>query len=214
MPKAIVIDDEDAPRRRRSKTTAADVDVERNLVLRVLLHSPKDTVAGIVAAAGIIAIIGNALFMQRGHHPAPMFNTPFPADVPAVKFVVPAVPQAVAPAANPLPRPRPVEADPKAAEPVRPAEPVRAAPAPRSSAAAPAHNDPVGDLIVSNRRTMVVQRALTEFGYGQLKPTGIVGADTTAAIQRFERERKLPVTGQISDRLVRELGVVTGRSIE
>lgn len=213
MPKAIVIDD-DAPRSRRSKAAAADVDVERNLVLRVLLRSPKDTVAGIVAAAGIIAIVGNALFMQRGHHPAPMFNTPFPAEAPAAKFVAPAAPQAVAPAANPLPRPRPLEADPKATEAVRPAEPMRAAPAPRSGAAAPSHSDPVGDLIVSNRRTMAVQRALTEFGYGQLKPTGNVGSDTAAAIQRFERERKLPVTGQISDRLVRELGIVTGRSIE
>ena len=50
-----------------------------------------------------------------------------------------------------------------------------------------------------------MQRALTEYGYGQLKPTGTVGSDTQAAIQKFERERKLPVTGQMSDRLVREL---------
>ena len=50
-----------------------------------------------------------------------------------------------------------------------------------------------------------VQRALTEYGYGQLKPTGTVGADTQAAIQKFERERRIPVTGQMSDRLVREL---------
>ncbi|HEX9361560.1 MAG TPA: peptidoglycan-binding protein, partial [Bradyrhizobium sp.] len=34
------------------------------------------------------------------------------------------------------------------------------------------------------------------------------------AIQKFERERKLPVTGQMSDRLVRELIAVTGRPIE
>ena len=50
-----------------------------------------------------------------------------------------------------------------------------------------------------------VQRALTEYGYGQLKPTGAIGPDTLAAIQKFERERKLPVTGQISERMVREL---------
>jgi hypothetical protein len=46
------------------------------------------------------------------------------------------------------------------------------------------------------------QRVLTEYGYGQLKPTGTVGSDTQAA--KFERGHKLPVTGQISDRLVRD----------
>jgi peptidoglycan hydrolase-like protein with peptidoglycan-binding domain len=74
--------------------------------------------------------------------------------------------------------------------------------------------DPLGDLITNTRRVAAVQRALTEYGYGQLKPTGNVGSDTAAAIQRFERERKLPVTGQVSDRMVRELATVTGRAID
>ena len=51
-----------------------------------------------------------------------------------------------------------------------------------------------------------MQRALTDYGYGQFKATGTIGADTQAAIQKFERERKLPLTGQMSDRLVQELG--------
>ena len=49
-------------------------DEERNLALRILLHSPKDTVAGAMAAAIVIAIIANALFLQAGRHPAPMFG--------------------------------------------------------------------------------------------------------------------------------------------
>jgi peptidoglycan hydrolase-like protein with peptidoglycan-binding domain len=64
------------------------------------------------------------------------------------------------------------------------------------------------------RRIAAVQRALTEYGYGQLKPTGAMGADTQAAIQKFERERKLPVTGQISDRMVRELAATIGHAID
>ena len=64
------------------------------------------------------------------------------------------------------------------------------------------------------RRVASVQRALTEYGYGQLKPTGAVGSDTQAAITKFERDRKLPVTGQMSDRLVKELTAMTGRPIE
>jgi peptidoglycan hydrolase-like protein with peptidoglycan-binding domain len=59
-----------------------------------------------------------------------------------------------------------------------------------------------------------VQRVLTQYGYGQLKPTGTIGSDTQAAIQKFERERKLPVTGQMSDRLVRDLVAMTGHPID
>jgi len=65
-----------------------------------------------------------------------------------------------------------------------------------------------------SKRILAVQRALADFGYGQVKPTGILGAETRTAIERFERERKLPVTGQISERLTRELAAVTGRPLE
>jgi peptidoglycan hydrolase-like protein with peptidoglycan-binding domain len=65
-----------------------------------------------------------------------------------------------------------------------------------------------------SRRIAAVQRALTEYGYGQLKPTGTVGSDTQAAIQKFERARKIPVTGQMSDRLVRELAAMIGHPID
>ena len=65
-----------------------------------------------------------------------------------------------------------------------------------------------------SRRVAVVQRALAEYGYGQLKPTGTIGTDTQAAIQKFERDRKLPITGQVSDRLVRELAAVIGHPID
>ena len=65
-----------------------------------------------------------------------------------------------------------------------------------------------------SRRVAAVQRALTQYGYGQLKPTGTVGTETQAAIQKFERERKIPVTGQMSDRLVRELTAMIGHPID
>ena len=45
------------------------------------------------------------------------------------------------------------------------------------------------------KRVLSVQRALADFGYGQVAPTGVLGAETKSAIERFERERKLPVTG-------------------
>ena len=207
------------PRRRRgAKATAVEADAERGLAMRILLHSPKDAVAGALAFAAVSAIIANALFLQAGRHPAPMFGT------------VTAMP-AVASPANPLPRPRPVEADPTQSE-SRPAEPKAADPlanlvktmsaapvmpaaVPRPPAAIPV--SPHNDIAVPGagpRRVAAVQRALTEYGYGQLKPTGVIGSDTQAAIQKFERARKLPVTGQMSDRLVRELTAVIGRPID
>ena len=213
MPKRIV--DEELPRRRGAKAAAIEVDAERNLAIRILLHSPKDLIAGALAFAAVSAIVANAMFMQAGHHPSPMFGVAVP-----VAILTP----------SPLPRPRPPEAtlkpsDIKLAD-VKPADPVSSvakttsSPAPATVARPPApipvssRSDPVGDLIIASRRVAAVQRALTDYGYGQLKPTGTVGSDTLAAIQKFERDRKLPITGQMSDRLVRELSAVTGRAID
>ncbi len=208
------------PRRRRGASAAAiEADEERNLAMRILLHSPKDLIAGALAFAAVSAIIANAMFMQAGHHPSPMFGAGAPA----------------AAVASPLPRPRPAEATLKPADvrlaEVRPAEmkPVDAVTSVAKTTSAPAsaaiarpqapipvqsRSDPVGDLIIASRRVAAIQRALTDYGYGQLKPTGTIGSDTQAAIQKFERDRKMPITGQMSDRLVRELSAVTGRPID
>jgi peptidoglycan hydrolase-like protein with peptidoglycan-binding domain len=76
------------------------------------------------------------------------------------------------------------------------------------------NNDPIAELLAPSKRVLAVQRALAEYGYGQLKPTGVLDAETQAAIEKFERLRKLPVTGQLSERLTRELAVVSGRPLE
>ena len=270
MPKRIIEDDEMPRRRRGAKAIAIEADEERGFAMRILLHSPKDTLAGALAVAAVVAILTNALFLQAGRHPSPMFGSVVTLPAPVV--------------ANPLPRPRPVElavrpaepapseakpvearsadprtsdhktvdskssdlrtadpksadlksADPKSADPMtnlvtKSTSPVPAAASnaanpsakPTSAAAAaPSHvmrppaSIPASPQSAGARRIASVQRALTEYGYGQLKPTGAVGADTQAAITKFERDRKLPVTGQMSDRLVRELTAMTGRPIE
>ncbi len=124
------------PRRRRgAKAVAVEADAERGLAMRILLHSPKDTVAAAFAFAAICAIIANALFLQAGRHPSPMFGS------------VVAIPAAALAPASPLPRPRPVEADasafePKFAEP-KLAEPKFAEPRP----AEPKPADPLTNLV-------------------------------------------------------------------
>lgn len=239
------------PRRRGAKAAAIDVE-ERGFVMRMLLHSPKDMLAGALAVAAIGAILTNALFLQAGRHPSPMFGS------------VVTLPAAAPVAVNPLPRPRPVELAVRPAEPSPPeSKPVESrnadakttdpkstdpkttdpmtnlvvrstgsAPAAASSTAVPAAKPtgtaaaatphvmrppasiPASSQSAGARRVASVQRALTEYGYGQLKPTGAIGSDTQAAITKFERDRKLPVTGQMSDRLVKELTAMTGRPIE
>ena len=68
--------DDDMPRRRRGASAVAiEASEERNLAMRILLHSPKDLIAGALAFAAVSAIIANAMFMQAGHHPSPMFGT-------------------------------------------------------------------------------------------------------------------------------------------
>jgi peptidoglycan hydrolase-like protein with peptidoglycan-binding domain len=66
----------------------------------------------------------------------------------------------------------------------------------------------------ASQRIVMLQRTLAEFGYGQIKPSGILDTDTQRAIEKFEREHKLPVTGQLSDQVVRELAAATGQSFE
>jgi hypothetical protein len=223
------------PRRRRgARAAAADAETMRGFAMRILLHSPKDTAAGLIAFAVASAIVANALFLQVGHHPAPIFGS-------TAVMPVAALP------AGPLPRPRPVEADaspfePRLAEPKPselPLEPRPAEPKPAERAADPLANlvkaatTPVAPANIArppapippslradavsmagSRRVAAVQRVLTEYGYGQLKPTGTIGSDTQAAIQKFERDHKIPVTGQMSDRLVRELTAMVGHPID
>ena len=223
MPRQIADDDEMPRRRRRSaRAVAIEAEDERGLVMRILLHSPKDMIAGALAFAAVGAIIANALFLQAGRHPSPMFGT------------VAAMPAAAPAPANPLPRPRPLDVAARAIEPPAAPEPkpveaksndpmtnlvvkaTNAAPLAASNVARPPAPIPSRETTQStgSRRVAAIQRALTEYGYGQVKPTGTIGADTQAAIQKFERERKIPVTGQMSDRLVRELTAVIGRPVD
>jgi len=84
----------------------------------------------------------------------------------------------------------------------------------RAVAPEPARKDPIAELIAPTKRVLAIQRALADFGYGQIKPTGTYDAETRTAIEKFERDHRLPVTGQVSDRFVRELAAMTGRPLE
>ena len=219
------------PRRRRSaEAVVVEAEAERGLAMRILLRSPKDMVAGVLAGTAIVAIVANALLMQSGPHPSPMFGSVVTLPAPSL--------------ASPLPRLRPAEAPRSELSPVetKSAEPKSAdikapesrtsdpltnlvkatstSPVATSSIPRPPAPVPVSARADNNlgtggsRKVAAVQRALTEYGYGQLKPTGTIGSDTQAAIAKFERDRKIPATGQMSDRMVRELSAMIGHPID
>ena len=231
---------------------------ERSLWRAALTHAfgrnPRDTIAFGVVALAVGAILTNALHLQPGPHPAPIFKIrPRPvaaSEAPAVPLPRPAV-RADAPGGrvradvvaeiqrelakrNFYDGPADGISGPKtdaairdfiqaaglklAAEPTDDLlralarSPVKAA---ARGGAGAARMDPIAELIEpSARRVLAVQRALAEAGYGQIKPTGSYNPETRTAIEKFERERKLPITGQISDRLVRELAALTGGPLE
>jgi Putative peptidoglycan binding domain len=174
---------------------------------------PVDAGALLCTVAASLIIVVNAIFLQSGVHPAPFFANPTMQTSTNRASALSSSPSAANPAAT---------------SPVRTIDmaPARTAPGGRTQAAASARrNDPIGDLIGSApapastasvagpARIAAVQRALSDYGYGQLRLSGTLDEPTSAAIQKFEADRKLPVTGRLSDRLLSELSAVTGRPI-
>jgi peptidoglycan hydrolase-like protein with peptidoglycan-binding domain len=215
-------------------------------------------VTGATVAVGLVLV--NALYLQSGPHPAPIF-----ANRPAMRGTdTPML----------LPRPRPTGTRADLSAPAAPAPPVVSARAradviteiqrelaqrgfyqgpvdgiygpktdnairdfehatgmqpsaepneallraiARSTAKAPAKippRDPIADLLAPSHRIVALQRALADYGFGQIRVSGTYDPKTRSAIEEFERHRKLPVTGQISERMTRELAAMTGRPLE
>lgn len=206
---------------------------------RVILTHPRETLAALVLVAAAGAITVNALGLQRGRHPAPLFSprsleqpaqAPIPPARPAqtqapAPGVLPAAPAAVAPAVAPPARPPKASASP-IAELIRTGEaPPR--PAAAASADAKPSRDGIGDLIRAGDagprppanvgepgRVAAAQRALIKLGYGPLKADGVMGAGTRQALERFEKDRRLPVTGELAARTVRDLAAHSGIAVE
>ncbi|MGA0531942.1 peptidoglycan-binding protein [Hansschlegelia sp. KR7-227] len=90
---------------------------------------------------------------------------------------------------------------PKAAPaPARPAPTAQAAPATTGAIAPP--------------KLMAVQKALAKIGYGPVTIDGKMGAETRSAIQSFERDRDLPVTGEPSPQVLKALQAMTGAPLQ
>jgi len=165
---------------------------------------PIDFAAILLGTAMSAVIVVNALYLQTGSRSAPYFTPPVAVSAPAAGPLSAAQTTAQATGTTAAKPPeqiiatRPVAGGAVAAQPVS----VR-------------RDDPIADLIAPqpSPKVTAVQRALSEYGYGQIKPTGIVDEATSTAIQRFEREHKLPVTGRVSERLVSQLTALVGHPL-
>ena len=166
---------------------------------------PIDFAAVLVGTAMSAVIVINALYLQTGSRSAPYLPPPV-AVAPAHPGASLNAAQATGTTASKPPEQvvasRPVAGAAIAAQPV-------------SARRDDRRDDPIADLIAPqpSPRVTAVQRALSEYGYGQIKPTGIIDEATSAAIQKFEREHKLPVTGRISERLVSQLTALVGHPL-
>jgi peptidoglycan hydrolase-like protein with peptidoglycan-binding domain len=61
---------------------------------------------------------------------------------------------------------------------------------------------------------VAIQRSLTKLGYGPLRDDGHMGPGTRAALDKFERDRKLPPRGDAPARVLRELSQSAGIAID
>lgn len=240
-------------RRRLSRRGSASFESAGRIAAAIAQH-PREFVAMVMSTVAIFAIVINALFLQKGPHPAPIFaarpllqpGATLPPRLSAVSshigsdLAAQARVQLIANIQRELSRKgfydgpadgiwgsktdaavrdflqaSGLKVNPEANENLlRAISSYVAKPAAAAAAPAPPTTDPIAKLIAPSKRIVSVQRALADFGYGQIKATGVYDPETRSAIEKFERDHRLPVTGQISDRFVRELAAMTGRPLE
>jgi Putative peptidoglycan binding domain len=159
-----------------------------------IAQRPVDFVTILAAAAASVVIVVNAVFLQSYAHPAPFFDTPsksLSSENPAASVST-----------------------------LKPAEATRSmVPQSPVHAVSVGRRDPIADLIGTqanppSARVTAVQRVLSAFGYGQMRVSGTVDEPTRSAIEKFESEHKMPVTGRVSDRLLTELAAMVGHPVE
>lgn len=192
---------------------------------------------GLVALASI-GVPLNALYLQDGRHPAPLFHLagsePPPSKAAATAPLPPQRPAAVA-----QPKSASAKGDIMKAETTHANEkprdligalldgvmPKSTATAARSAsgksdvaktegaktegAKAEGAKTEAGKSDLPDKNVIFAQRALAKLGYA-LRQDGVYGGTTRQAIEKFERDSGLPVKGELTPRLMRQLSARSG----
>jgi hypothetical protein len=177
-------------------------------IFGLVLRNPRDSLCAVAVVLAVTAIVANGLYLQPGRHPAPIFAVrPLPvrsSDVTAM-------------AAE---RSRPREAGPPRPEPAERIDPAPRndsipLPRPRQGASQPPRSDTTAvEGTNPPWQVSAVQRILNQAGYGPIRVSGFLDDSTREGIARFERDHKLPVTGQNTARVRHALGAATGRMLD
>ena len=241
MPEALARSDHDftisarpdaASARRGSKAAGADAargaaqraaakppkPVARSGLIGILTARPARSIAGAAIAAIALGIVVNALALQKARHPAPLFVVAAPVTDIAGK-------SAAALASSPVPVPRPATggATPVLDQADKTATVDHAALARHTGQDKDAiaqllrpHIAQPGKEVAKNEPSQTVlkaQQALLKLGFA-LKPDGVFGGTTRQAIERFERDRGLPVKGDLTPGIRRQLMAQSGIAIQ
>ncbi|MCJ2126690.1 peptidoglycan-binding domain-containing protein [Methylobacterium sp. J-077] len=181
-------------------------------------NSPGTVLSSVVAVGAAGFICFNALGHQSGRHPAPILPKVAAQKAPAPREAIPAPKEAMRDVAKEPTQPdRAAPAKQAARDPIADlirsdettasvtprAIPARtpAKPAPKE---APKASAKTGKPETDADPVLKAQKALSKLGY-PIKPDGAMGPGTRAAIEKFERGAKLPVTGEATGRTLRAL---------
>ncbi len=175
------------------------------VVFRRLRAFPLPGYAGAALTAVLTGIVVNALTLQHQRHPAPFFAPHPVTSVAAPASSAPSPPPAAAASAATQGK-----AEETASAPVLPPE--RPTSLGASEPPPPRRSDAIGDILREDsgregqKSVLAAQNALIKLGY-QLRPDGVANSATHAALREFERAHGLPVSGEVTPRLLRHLVV-------
>lgn len=201
--------------------------------LRAMIHRPLRTLVVLACSAIVVSFMSNLLFMQDGTHPAPLFakqdvkpaeqvaRAPQPTvqrTEPAPRIIATAPPAHMTEPAPPMPPSAPRSAPVS----IVPAPSARAVEQPKPAVKQPDF-DPIAQFLRTGvsqaptttastsapsaaeiKRVAAAQRALSKLGQ-KIEADGLMGPGTRAAIQKFERDNNLPVTGELGARTAKAL---------
>ncbi|HEY4846419.1 MAG TPA: peptidoglycan-binding domain-containing protein [Methylocella sp.] len=166
------------------------------------------------------AILLNALVWQSTRHPAPLFSRAAPANDPTIAGL------SAVPRPQPQPAFTPIQAQIKPVEKPPLEMPAGGHPHQTRVNGSPPHDGislllkapparPTIEATASaapSKLVLAAQRALVKLGF-VLKPDGVAGATTRQAIERYERDHGLPVHGDLTPALLRQLSAEAGTAV-
>lgn len=203
-------------------------------ISRSLMRRPRRTLMIGLGMAAATTIILNALFFQQARHPAPLMSSSRQSES-AAAHATPAqatdVRSVAAPAVAPPARPANLETASRETASVKPVAATSASavrPASREVPRDTSPRDPIAELIMngdvrppadvgrndSRKSVTMAQKALNKLGYGVTRVDGRLDEPMRMVLEQFEKDRKIPVTRDLSPRTSRELTAASGIRIE